>query len=138
MLKPCGLGRRVAQSPHSILRQFQAKKKKTHQTKSITFRSSCHCDLFSPVETDSGALSGSLRQKQAISGRIRQFQAKSGPFQAFSGKIRQNQAESGKIRQNRATYWIWKIIGQGSYTVPRATNCSPILGRVFLGAFHQN
>ena len=139
MLKPRGLGRRVAQRPHSFPAfSDNSRQKKTHQTKSVTFRSPCHCDLFSPVETDSGALSGNSRQNQAVSGRIRQFQAKSGKIRPFSGIFRQNQAESGKIRQNRATHWIWKIIGQGSYAVPRSTNCSPFLGRVFLGAFHQN
>ena len=98
MLKPRGLGRRRPPLPSQTI----PGKKKTHQTKSITFRSPCHCDLFSPVETDSGALSGSFRQNQAVSGRIRQLQAKSGPFQAFSGIFRQNQAESGRIRQNQA------------------------------------
>ena len=148
MLKSRGLGRRVAQGPHSFPAFSDNSRQKTHQTKSVSFRFPCHCDLFSPVETDSGALSdnsrqnqaesGNFRQNQAISGNFRQNQAFFRHFQAKSGRIRQNQAESGKIRQNRATHWIWKSIGQGSYAVPRTTNCSPFLGRVFLGAFHQN
>ena len=109
MLKPRGLGRRVAQGPHSFPAFSDNSREKPRQTKSVTFRSSCHCDLFSTVETDSGALSGNSRQNQAVSGRIRQFQAKSGNFrqnqalfrhfQAKSGRIRQNQAKSGKIGQ---------------------------------------
>ena len=97
MPKVRGLGRRVAKAPAPFRHSQTIPGKKTHQTKSATFRSPCHCDLFSLVETDPGALSGNSRQNQAVSGRIRQFQATSGPFQAFSGKIRQNQAESGKI-----------------------------------------
>ena len=148
MLKPRGLGRRVAQGPHSFPAFSDNSRQKTHQTKSVTFGSPCHCDLFSPVETDSGALSGNSRQNQAVSGRIRQFQAKSGPFQAksgpfqaFSGKIRQNQAESGKIRQNQAksgnpldleNHW------SGILCCSKKHKLLPLFGQSFLGAFHQN
>ena len=139
MLKPRGLGRRVAQGPHSILRQFQAKKKHIKQNESLSgphvivicFR------LSRRIQTPFRAVSGRIRQNQAISSKIRPFSGIFRQNQAESGRIRQNQAKSGKIRQNRATHWIWKIIGQGSYTVPRTTNCSPFLGRFFLGAFHQ-
>ena len=123
MLKPRGLGRRVAQGPHSFPAFSDNSRQKTHQTKSVTFRFRCHCDLFSPVETDSGALSDNSRQNQAESGNFRQNQAISGEIRPFSGIFRQNQAESGKIRQNRATQWIWKIIGQGPMLLLQS-NCN--------------
>ena len=129
MLKPRCLGRRVAQGPHSFPAFSDNSRQKTHQTKSVTFRFPCRCDLFSPVETDSGALSDNSRQNQAESGKIRQFQAISGLFQAFSGKIRQNQAESGKIGQP---------IGSGKSLV-RDLCCSknhkmlPLFGQSFFG-----
>ena len=135
MLKPRGLGRRVAQGPHSFWAFPDNSRQKTHQTKSVTFRFPCHCDLFSPVETDSGALSDNSRQKhrqnQAISGKIRQFQAKSGLFQAFSGKIRQNQAKSGSPL-DLENHW------SGILCCSKNHKLLPLLGRVFLGAFHQN
>ena len=102
MLKPRGLGRRVAQGPHSLPAFSDNSRQKTHQTNSVTFRFPCRCDLFSPVETDSGALSDNSRQNQAESGNFRQNQAISGKIRPFSGIFRQNQAESGRIRQNQA------------------------------------
>ena len=137
MLKPRGLGRRVAQGPHSFPAFSDNSRQKTHQTKSVTFRFPCHCDLFSLVETDSGALSDNSRQNQAESGKFRQNQAisgKSGLFQAFSGIFRQNQAESGRIRQNQAksgnpldleNHW------SGTYAVPRTTTAPPFWAEFF-------
>ena len=142
MLRPRALARRVAQRPHSFPAFSDNSRKNTHQTKSVTFRSPCHCELLFAfflrrIQAPFQAISGKIRQyirHEAISGRIQAFSSKIRPF---SGIFSQNQAESGKIRQNRAAHWIWKISGQGSYAVPISTNCSPFLGRAFLGAFHQ-
>ena len=135
MLKPRGLGRRVAQGPHSFPAFSDNFRQKTHQTKSVTFRFPCHCDLFSFVETASGALSDNSRQNQAISGKIRPFSGKIRHLQVKSGRIRQNQAESGKIGQP---------IGSGKSLVrdlmlfqePQAA--PPFWVEFFLGAVHQN
>ena len=129
MLRPRGLGRRVAQGPHSFPAFSDNSRQKTHQTKSVTFRFPCHCDLFSPVATHSGALSDNSRQNQAESGNFRQNQAISGKIRPFSGIFRQNQAESGKIGQP---------IGSGKSLV-RDLCCSknhkllPLFGQSFFG-----
>ena len=136
MLRPRALGRRVAQRPHSFPafsdNSRQQKRHKQNQSLSglhvivICFR------LLRRIQ-----VSGKIRQFQAESGNFRQNLAISGKIWPFSSIFRQNQAESSKIRQNRAAHWIWKIIGRGSYAVPRSTNSSPFLSRAFLGAFHQ-
>ena len=138
MLKPRGLGRRVAQGPHSFPAFSDNSRQKTHQTKSVTFRFPCHCDLFSPVETDSGALSDNSRKKKK--NRIRPFQTKSGNFRQNQAFFRHFQAKSGRIRQNQAKSGkIGQPIGSGISLV-RDLCCSknhkllPRLGRVFLGA----
>ena len=131
-LKPRGLGRRVAQGPHSFPAFSDISRQKTHQQNQslsgfpvivICFR------LSKRIQAPFRTIPGKIRQNQAISGKIRQFQAKSGLFQAFSGKIRQNQAESGKIRQP---------IGSGKSLV-RDLCCSknhkllPLFGQSFFG-----
>ena len=132
MLRPRALGRKVAQGPRSFPafsdNSRQQKKHKQNQSLSglhvilMCFR------LLRRIQAPFQAISGKIKQNHAISGKIR----------PLSGIFRHFQAESGKIWQNRAAHWIWKIVGQGSDAIPRSTNCSPFLGRVFLGVFHQN
>ena len=120
MLKPRGLGRRVAQGPHSLLRQFLAKNKHIKQNQSLSglhvivicFR------LSRRIQAPFRAVSGRIRQFQAESGNFRQNQALFRHFQAESGRIRQNQSESGRIRQNQAKSGkIGQPIGSGKSLV---------------------
>ena len=130
MLRPKALGRRVAQRLLSgILKQF---KEKTHQTKSITFGSACHCDLFSPFEAESGR----NWQFQARSSKIRQFQAQSGNFRQNQPLFRRNQAESGKIRHNQAKSGRPLNLGDHCSGIPRCgilanTKCCPFWAEFF-------
>ena len=57
---------------------------------------------------------------QAIPVKIRQFQAISGRI----GRLRQNQAFFRHFQAKSGSPWIWETIAQGSYGVPKSTNCA--------------
>ena len=134
MLKPRGLGRRVAQGPHSFRHsQTTPGKKHIKQNQSLSgFHVIVICFRLSKrIQAPFRTIPGKIRQFQAKSGNFRRNQAFFRHFQAISGRIRQNQAKSGNPL-DLENHW------SGTYAVPRTTNCSPFLGRVFLGALHQN